>query len=107
MAEATGVDPPELHVVGGGARNESLCQWTADATGLPVLAGPEEATLIGNLLVQAMALGELASLAEARDVVRASFEPTSTSLGVCGLGRGSGAFRGDRCGCAPTGEVGA
>lgn len=76
LREVTGSDPAELHVVGGGARNELLCAWTAEATGLPVLAGPEEATLIGNLLVQAIALGEIASLAEARDVVRASFEPT-------------------------------
>ena len=51
-------------------------RWTAEAAGLPVLAGPEEATLLGNLLVQAMALGEIGSLAEAREVVRASFEPT-------------------------------
>jgi rhamnulokinase len=76
LAEATGLEPPELHVVGGGARNEPLCRWTAAATGLPVLAGPEEATEIGNLAVQAIALGELASLAEAREVVRASFAPT-------------------------------
>jgi sugar (pentulose or hexulose) kinase len=47
---------------------------TADATELPVLAGPAEATEIGNLLVQAMALGELASLEDARAVVRASFQ---------------------------------
>jgi rhamnulokinase len=44
---------------------------------LPVVAGPEEATLLGNLLVQAMALGEIATLEEARDVVRASFAPTT------------------------------
>src|SRR5207302_764719 len=76
LASVTGVSPREIHVVGGGARNELLCRWTADAAGLPVLAGPEEATLLGNLVVQAMALGELASLAEAREIIRASFVPT-------------------------------
>jgi rhamnulokinase len=75
LRRVAGVEPVELCVLGGGARNGLLCQWTADAAGLPVLAGPEEATLAGNLLVQAMALGEIGSLAEARDVVRASFEP--------------------------------
>jgi rhamnulokinase len=76
LGEATGAAPAEVHIVGGGARNELLCRWTADASGLPVLVGPEEATEIGNLLVQAIALGELGSLAEAREVVRRSFEPT-------------------------------
>jgi rhamnulokinase len=75
LRHAAGVEPVELCILGGGARNELLCRWTADAAGLPVLAGPEEATLVGNLLVQAMALGEIGSLAEAREVVRASFEP--------------------------------
>ena len=54
-------------------------QWTASAAGLPVLAGPEEATLLGNLLVQAMALGEIASIDEARVVVRARSRRRSTS----------------------------
>jgi rhamnulokinase len=72
LRAVTGEAPPELHVVGGGARNRLLCQWTADATGLPVLAGPEEATVVGNLAVQALALGEVSSLEEARRVVRAS-----------------------------------
>jgi rhamnulokinase len=62
-----------LHVIGGGARNELLCQLAADATGLPVFAGPAEATVIGNLLVQAMGMGHIASLVELREVVRSSF----------------------------------
>jgi len=74
---ATGVAPREVHVVGGGARNEPLCRWTASAAGLPVVAGPVEATEVGNLLVQAIALGELGSLAEARQVVRDSFALTT------------------------------
>ena len=66
------LDP--LHVVGGGARNRLLCQLAADATGRAVVAGPVEATAAGNVLMQALALGHLGSLAEARDVVRRSFE---------------------------------
>jgi sugar (pentulose or hexulose) kinase len=76
LAQATGATPPEIHIVGGGALNTPLCQWTADATALTVLAGPAEATAIGNLAVQAIALGELGSLNEARQVIRASFEPS-------------------------------
>ena len=75
LGRVTGREPAELLVVGGGARNELLCDWTAQAAGLPVLAGPEEATLYGNLLVQAMALGEISSLAEAREVVERSVTP--------------------------------
>ncbi len=63
-----------LHVVGGGARNRLLCQLAADATGRTVVAGPVEATAAGNVAMQAMALGRLGSLAEARDLVRCSFE---------------------------------
>lgn len=75
LREATGAAPSEIHVVGGGARNELLCRFTASAAGVPVLAGPAEATTIGNLAAQAIALGELSSLEEARELVRASFEP--------------------------------
>ena len=63
-----------IHIVGGGSRNRLLCQFTADAMGRPVLAGPAEATAIGNIIVQAMALGHLSSVEEGRALVRRSFE---------------------------------
>jgi rhamnulokinase len=66
-----------IHVVGGGANNTLLNRLTAEATGLPVRAGPAEATAIGNLLVQAIALGELASLDDGRALVARSF-PAAT-----------------------------
>jgi rhamnulokinase len=75
LAGITGRELEEIHVVGGGARNELLCRWTADASSRVVLAGPAEATLVGNLLVQAMALGEISSLEEGREVVLRSFAP--------------------------------
>ena len=75
LASVTGRDIDEIHIVGGGANNDLLCRWTADACGRAVLAGPAEATLVGNLLVQALALGEIASLSEAREIVRSSFAP--------------------------------
>ena len=73
LVEVTGVRPEVVHVVGGGSRNELLCRLTADACDLPVLAGPVEATSIGNLAVQLIALGEVASLEEARRLVARSF----------------------------------
>lgn len=63
-----------IHVVGGGSQNALLCQLTADACNRPVLAGPVEATAVGNVLVQGIGLGLLGSLADAREVVRRSFE---------------------------------
>ncbi len=73
-----------IHIVGGGARNALLCQMTADATGRRVLAGPVEATALGNILVQALAAGQLHSLADIRGVVRRSssltaYDPTPNS----------------------------
>jgi rhamnulokinase len=62
-----------IHVVGGGSENRLLNQFTADATGRVVLAGPTEATAVGNILMQAIGCGEIAGLAEAREVVRRSF----------------------------------
>lgn len=63
-----------LNVVGGGSQNVLLNRLTASALGKPVIAGPGEATVIGNLLVQAMALGEIGSMAQLRQVVRDSFD---------------------------------
>lgn len=73
-----------LHVIGGGVQNELLCQMTADACGIPVLAGPVEATALGNIGVQAMGAGVFGSLAEMRAAVAASvelrrFEPRDTA----------------------------
>lgn len=62
-----------LHVVGGGGYNRLLNELTAQATGREVIVGPYEATAVGNLLVQGMALGAIGSLKEAREIVRRSF----------------------------------
>lgn len=80
-----GVTPEVVHVVGGGSENELLCQLTADACGLPVLAGPKEAAALGNVLVQARALGVgLDTLADMRALLRRTqvlrhFEPDPTA----------------------------
>jgi rhamnulokinase len=58
-----------LHIVGGGAQNQLLNQMTADATGLPVITGPVEATLLGNALVQLITLGEIADLSQGRQIL--------------------------------------
>jgi rhamnulokinase len=63
-----------IHIIGGGANNHFLNQLTADATGLPVIAGPTEATAIGNILIQAKALGYVGSLSEIRRIIANSFD---------------------------------
>jgi rhamnulokinase len=73
-----------IHIVGGGTQNELLTQMTADGCGRTVIAGPVEATAIGNILVQAMATGDVKSLTDARQIVRNSFhvkryEPRETA----------------------------
>lgn len=68
-ARLAGRELTRIHLVGGGSRNELLCQWTADATGLPVTAGPAEATALGNVLVQARAHGLVGGLADMRRLV--------------------------------------
>jgi rhamnulokinase len=62
-----------IHIVGGGAKNRALCQMTADACRRRVVAGPTEATAIGNIMMQAVSAGAVASIAEAREVIRQSF----------------------------------
>ncbi len=63
-----------IHIIGGGSRNRLLCQFTANATGLPVVAGPAEATSLGNIMIQAMARGRVRSLDEIRRILRNSFK---------------------------------
>jgi rhamnulokinase len=65
---------PIIHIIGGGTKNKLLNQFAASATGRTVIAGPVEATAIGNILVQAIAMGDIPSLAEGRAIVKASFD---------------------------------
>ena len=74
--------PSAIHVVGGGCQDKLLCKLTSDASGLPVYAGPVEATAIGNISMQAIAAGELSGMSEARELISRSiemdvYEPTS------------------------------
>jgi sugar (pentulose or hexulose) kinase len=74
IQELTGKRARVIHIVGGGTKDGFLSQMTADACGIPVAAGPEEATAIGNLMMQAIAAGEVADLKQARQIVAESFE---------------------------------
>jgi sugar (pentulose or hexulose) kinase len=75
VQELSGRHADVLHIVGGGARNTLLCQLTADACGLPVVAGPAEGAAFGNVLVQARALGAApADLDGLRSLLRTSVE---------------------------------
>ncbi len=75
--------PTAIHVVGGGCQDKLLCSLTSDACGLPVYAGPIEATAIGNISMQAIAAGELKDVSEARELIARSieldtYEPTAS-----------------------------
>ncbi|MCO6458064.1 MAG: rhamnulokinase [Pirellulaceae bacterium] len=85
LGELVGGPSRTLHIVGGGARNGLLCQMAADACGCPVVAGPVEATELGNLLMQALSWGDVATIAEGRELIGRSFdvqtcEPVHTQL---------------------------
>lgn len=73
MEEVTGKQYPIIHIVGGGIKDTMLCQFTANATGRVVEAGPVEATSLGNILLQARAAGAVSSLKEGRQVIKNSF----------------------------------
>ncbi|NMB88603.1 MAG: rhamnulokinase, partial [Chloroflexi bacterium] len=75
LEEVSGTRLEPIHIIGGGTQNELLNQLAADATGREVVAGPVEATAIGNVLMQAIGLGHLDSLAQARQAVRQAFAP--------------------------------
>lgn len=76
LEQILGKELPVVHMVGGGIKDTLLCQFTANATGRKVIAGPVEATSIGNLMTQAMALGKINSLQEIRQVVKNSVATT-------------------------------
>jgi rhamnulokinase len=85
LEAVTGRHLEQVRIVGGGSRNRLLNQFTADATGRPVLAGPAEATALGNIAMQMVATGAAASLAHARGLIGRSFpvervEPSNTGL---------------------------
>ena len=74
LEELTGKKYSVINIVGGGTKDELLCRFTANGTGRTVVAGPVEATAIGNIMAQAIAAGEISSVSEGREVVRNSFE---------------------------------
>lgn len=73
LSAASGRKSKVVHIVGGGSKNVMLNQFTADAVGLPVLAGPEEATAVGNIMVQALGLGLIHSMRDALPAIRKAF----------------------------------
>ncbi len=77
LTDILGRAPEVLHIVGGGARNKLLCQLAANACNVPVVAGPAEATALGNIMLQMIANGDLAGHTEGRELIRESF-PTET-----------------------------
>jgi len=77
IEDITGQGIDVLHIIGGGIQNKMLCRFAADSTGKKVIAGPIEATAIGNVMIQAIAKGQIQSLADARKIVANSIETTT------------------------------
>ncbi len=85
ISAVCGRNTRQVYIVGGGSQNELLNQFTADALGLPVMAGPVEATAVGNIMVQAMGLGVIRSLRDALPIIKKAFpirefKPTNTAV---------------------------
>jgi len=74
LEDIIGAEIDVIHIVGGGIQNELLCQFAADATGKKVITGPVEATAAGNIMMQAIACGQIKSLAQGRKLIRNSFD---------------------------------
>ena len=74
LEELTGKKYGTINIVGGGTKDELLCRFCANGTGRTVVAGPVEATAIGNIMAQAVAAGEVSGVSEAREIIRNSFE---------------------------------
>ncbi len=77
LGAVTGQTIERIHIVGGGSQNELLCQMTANASKREVVAGPIEATAIGNIAIQAITSGEIADLRQARELIARSFPMTT------------------------------
>jgi rhamnulokinase len=73
LTDILGKAPEAFHIVGGGARNKMLNQFAANACNMPVIVGPEEATALGNIMLQMIALGDLKGYTEGRELIRTSF----------------------------------
>jgi len=88
----TGTETDVVHIVGGGSNNPLLNQFTADSVGVPVLAGPKEATAVGNLMVQAVGAGIIPDLKAAMPFIKAAFpiatfKPQDTAAWDAAYGR--------------------
>lgn len=88
ISENTGRKFDVLHLLGGGTKDGFLCQMTADSLGIPVIAGPAEATALGNILLQLIALGDIKSIDEGRAVIRAQeqvkqYQPENADVWEC------------------------